>query len=224
MTSLRKFVLGLTICFGLPWLFLIVVPTLRYQRLSYQTYDKEKDGIDGFFPGAPIYRQGQIVYAKEGCVQCHTQMIRPSFDGIADGWKKGWGADQSPVPKEVIRPSVPRDYLGEPVALLGLQRNGPDLTNFGFRAPDDTTLHMQLYAPQAEDPWTIMPAYRHLYKVQKKEGNGSPHALPLKGEFAPEKGYEVVPTSAAVELVKYLKSLKKDAPVPGQVVADGGSK
>ena len=91
MTSFRKFLLGLVFSFGLPWLVLIVIPALRAQKLAPVAYDKERDGVDGVYPGKVINRQGQLVYAREGCVQCHTQMIRPSFAGILDGWKKGWG-------------------------------------------------------------------------------------------------------------------------------------
>jgi cytochrome c oxidase cbb3-type subunit 2 len=221
MSSLSKFIFGLAAAFGLPWLVLVIIPSLKAQKLTAQPYDKDRDGIEGVYPGVGIYRQGQLVYEREGCVQCHTQMIRPPFTGIADGWKKGWGSDQSALPKHVVRSSTMRDYLGEPVAPLGVQRNGPDLANLGYRAKDAASLHVQLYAPRAGHEWSIMPAFRHLYTVQKIQAGGSHDALELPKPFAPKKGYEVVPTDDARELVKYLLSLKKDAPIPGQVVAEG---
>ena len=224
MTSLRKFVLGLAAAFALPWLLLVMIPSLRAQKLSTLAYDKDRDGIEGVYPGAGIYRQGQIVYQREGCTQCHTQMIRPSFNGIMDGWKKGWGSDQSETPRHVVRSSTMRDYLGEPVAPLGVQRNGPDLANFGYRAKDRASLHVQLYAPQAQDKWSVMPAFRHLYTVRKIQGKGASNALALPKPFAPKKGFEVVPKTEAEELVNYLLSLKKDAPVPGQVIATADAK
>ena len=61
-----------------------------------------------------------------------------------------------------------------------------------------------------------MPAYKHLYKLQKIQGPVSERALKLTGKFAPPDGYEVVPTAEADRLVEYLLSLKKDFPVPGQ--------
>ena len=220
MTNFRKFVFGLAAAFGLPWLLLIMIPVLRAQKLTGLPYEKDRDGIEGTYPGAGIYRQGQLVYLHEGCAQCHTQMIRPSFNGILDGWKKGWGSDQSAQPKSVVRPSEMRDYLGEPVAPLGIQRNGPDLANFGYRAKDAAALYVQLYAPLARESHSIMPAFRHLFKVQKIQGGGSNDALDLPKPHAAKKGYEVVPTEEARELVKYLLSLKKDAPIPGKVEAD----
>ncbi len=224
MTNLRKFVFGLAAAFGLPWLVLVIIPVLKAQKLAPQPYDKDRDGIEGVYPGTGVYRQGQLVYLREGCAQCHTQMIRPSFIGMADGWKKGWGADQTAQPESVVRPSYMGDYLGEPVAPLGVQRNGPDLANLGYRASSAADLYVHLYAPQAREARSIMPAFRHLFKVKKIQAVGSNDAVDLPKPFAPKKGYEVVPTDAARELVKYLLSLKKDAPIPGQTVADAEAK
>lgn len=220
MTSLRNLIFGLAGAFGLPWLLLIMIPALKAQKLAPVAYDKDRDGIEGQYPGSGIYRQGQLVYLREGCVQCHTQMIRPSYRGIMDGWKKGWGSDQTPTPRNVVRPSYMLDYLGEPVAPLGVQRNGPDLANAGYRFKSAADLHVQLYAPHAREHRSIMPPFRHLYKVQKIEAKGSADALDLPKPFAPKKGYEVVPTDEARLLVNYLLSLKKDAPIPGQGTAD----
>lgn len=220
MSNFPKFFYGIAFAFGLPWLLLIIIPTLWGERLAPIPYDQERDGLSGAYPSGGVYRQGQLVYLQEGCVQCHTQVIRPSFGGIADGWKKGWGADQSPVPKRVIRPSTPHDYLNEAVAPLGIARHGPDLANAGYRFAevDDEVLLQKLYAPRSQNSWSIMPSYRHLFKVQKIQGAGSAHALKnLPEQFAPAKGYEVVPTTEALELVKYIKSLKKDEPIPGLV-------
>jgi cytochrome c oxidase cbb3-type subunit 2 len=65
-----------------------------------------------------------------------------------------------------------------------------------------------------------MPGFRHLYTVRKIQAGGSNDALDLPQPFAPRKGYEVVPTPDAKLLVNYLLSLKKDAPIPGQGMAD----
>jgi cytochrome c oxidase cbb3-type subunit II len=226
MFKLRNFILGLFASFGAPWLILIVIPALQGHWLEPLSYNKEKDGMDGIYPGATVYLHGELVYAAEGCAQCHTQMIRPGIEGILDPWKKGWGSDQSARPADPIRPNTLRDYMGEPYAYLGIQRVGPDLANAGYRLAEHTRaeIHAHIYEPRASVPWSIMPNFSHLYKVQPIQGNGSPKALKLKAPYAPEEGYEVVPTAQAEELVNYLLSLKKDAPIPGQVVAESGSK
>jgi cytochrome c oxidase cbb3-type subunit 2 len=222
MTNFRTFILGLAAAFGLPWLCLIVLPAMQYEKLTPVAYDKDKDGVEGFFPPAPVNGQGQLVYISEGCNQCHTQMIRPVQLGL-DGWYKGWGQDQEARPTTPARSNVLRDYLGEKYALLGIQRVGPDLANFGWRAPDAAALHAHLYSPRSVHDWSTMPAYKRLYKLQKIQGPASDRALKLPKKFAPPAGYEVVPTPEAERLVEYLLSLKKDYPVPGQGAAVAAS-
>lgn len=216
--NFRTFILGLAASFGLPWLCLIVIPAMKYQQLTPIVYDKDRDGVEGIYPPAPVNGQGQLVYIREGCNQCHTQMIRPVQLGL-DGWYKGWGQDQEAKPAAAVRPTEMRDYLSEKYALLGIQRVGQDLANYGWRAPDANALHVHLYAPLAVHDWSTMPAYKHLYKLQKIQGPVSEQALKLPKKFAPPAGYEVVPTEEANRLVEYLLSLKKDYVIPGQAAA-----
>jgi cytochrome c oxidase cbb3-type subunit 2 len=138
------------------------------------------------------------------------------------GWYKGWGQDQEARPV-AARSNVLRDYLSEKYALLGIQRVGPDLTNFGWRAPEAAALHVHFYAPRSVHDWSTMPAYTQLYKLQKIQGPPSDRALKLSKKFAPPAGYEVVPTPEADRLVEYLLSLKRDYPVPGQSAAVAAS-
>lgn len=217
------FVLKIAALFGFPWLLLIVVPVIKYQELKPVAYDKDKDGMDGTYPPADIHRQGQLVYAREGCVQCHSQMIRAANMGL-DAWRKGWGSNQDARPAEYTRSSTLRDYLGEPVAFLGIQRTGPDLANVGWRLTDRNAVHQSLYAPRSVHDWSTMPSYRHLYVLQKQQGPISSLALKLTGKFAPKKGFEVVPTPEAEALVDYILSLKKDYPVPGMSAAVAAAK
>ncbi len=216
MPQFRKFVYILAALFFVPW-FIMVVQVLRAEKLTPEAYDKDRDGIDGFFPSDIAYRQGQLIYQREGCVQCHTQMIRPSFAGSGDGWKKGWGSDQSDIPHNAIRPSVMLDYLKEPVAPLGIMRMGPDLANFGYRASDLNALYLELYAPRAVHAWSVMPSYRNLFVLKDVEGVGSSDAIKFPEGSGPGKDKEVVPNEDARQLVKYLLSLRKDAPLPGHV-------
>lgn len=218
MSNFRTFILALTASFGLPWLCLIIIPAIKYQALAPVAYDKDIDGVDGYYPPAPIGRQGQMVYAREGCVQCHTQMIRPTQLSM-DGWHKGWGQDQEVRPTTPIRSNTLLDYLGEPYAFLGVQRLGPDLTNYGWRAPSRQEIHQMLFAPRMRHDWSNMPAFKNLYDVRLAQGPKSELALKLTKDFAPQAGYEVVPTPDAEALVDYLLTLKKDYPIPGITAA-----
>lgn len=218
MSQFRTFILALVASFGLPWLCLIVVPAIKYQALQPLTYDKDADGIEGQYPQAPINRQGQLVYAREGCTQCHTQMIRPTQLAL-DGWRKGWGQDQEARPAAPVRSNTLLDYLGEPYAFLGVQRNGPDLANYGWRAPSREEIHQMLFAPKSRHDWSNMPSFAHLYQVRLAQGPVSDKALKLPKKFKVKEGYEVIPTPEAENLVNYLLSLKKDYPVPGESAA-----
>jgi cytochrome c oxidase cbb3-type subunit 2 len=214
MSDFRKFTIALMVSFGIPWLVLVIIPVIRYQNMGPVAYDKEADGLEGYYPSAVIHRQGQLVYAREGCVQCHSQMIRPA-QLTMDGWRKGWGQDQGPRPTEAVRATTIRDFLGEPYAFLGAQRIGPDLANAGWRFEDRALVHQQLYAPRSLDEWSVMPSFRHLYTVRIKQGQGAANAVQVSGKYAPNDGYEVVPSAEAEALVDYVLSLKKDYPVPG---------
>lgn len=216
MSNFRRFVLVLAALFFVPW-FVMVVQVLRAEKITPEAYDKDRDGMDGFFPGDTAYLQGQLIYQREGCVQCHTQVIRPSFAGIGDGWKKGWGSDQSATPHDPVRPNVMLDYLREPVAPLGIMRIGPDLANVGYRITDLNQAYLELYAPRAVHAWSVMPSYSNLFTLRAIEGAGSSDALKFPEGTGPGKDMEVVPTEDARQLVKYLLSLRKDAPLPGHV-------
>lgn len=220
MSNFRTFILGLTASFGLPWLFLVVIPVIKYQELSLLPYDKDRDGIEGYYPPTAVHGQGQLVYIREGCVQCHTQMIRPTQLAL-DGWRKGWGQDQEARPSAPVRSNNLRDYFGEKYAPLGTVRSGPDLANYGWRAPERGVIHQMLYAPHQLHDWSNMPAYKHLYKTRARQGPIPSSAVKTAGKDHPE--YEVVPTAEAEALVDYLLSLKKDYLVPGTAVTASAS-
>jgi cytochrome c oxidase cbb3-type subunit II len=219
MNNFRSFVFKLILAFGAPWLCLIAWPALvQYPALAPVAYNKDAgDELDSAYsyPLASVNSNGAAIYASEGCVQCHTQVIRDPASTI-DGWRKGWGANQEDArPATPARATALRDYVSEKHAYLGITRNGPDLTNAGNRFTSDAEIHMHLYAPQLKNKWSTAPSYKHLYEKREIQGQGSTNALALSGtRFAPEPGYEVVPTAQAEQLVAYLRSLKRDYALP----------
>lgn len=116
---------------------------------------------------------------------------------------RGWGR----------RGNVAADYLQDSPVFLGAQRLGPDLANVGVRKPDLNWQLNHLYAPASVVPGSTMPPYRFLFEKRKIGRYPSPDALKLPGEFAPEPGYEIVPTDRARELAAYLLSLRSDVPL-----------
>jgi len=174
-----------------------------------ETLDEEGNLVEGdpLFPRKlpGTAQQGKAVYADLGCVYCHTQQVRRPDYG-AD-FERGWGK----------RATVARDYITQERALIGSQRTGPDLTTIGERQPDANWHHLLLYNPKVtSEGLSTMPRYPFLYKVQRIEGAPSVAALQFEpnSPYAPEDGYEVIPTKRAEVLVAYLLSLKLDYSLP----------
>jgi cytochrome c oxidase cbb3-type subunit 2 len=200
MNRLTTLFAGFFLTFLTAWMGLVIIPYIQFGQLEPKL---DEDTGDQFPPArSGLAERGKQVYQASGCIYCHSQQIRP-YD-VEDGHNRGWGA----------RRTVPRDYLNDKPHLLGTMRTGPDLTNVGQRLSDAAWHHEHLYAPQSKSPWSTMAPYKYLYRVQKIQGQPSPNALKLEGEYAPPPGYEVVPTPDAEALVAYLLSLNRNYALP----------
>lgn len=199
MNRLRPLFITIAFLFFTGWLGFVAYSYLQLGHLAPQV---ESDGsLPPQQSGSAI--RGAKVYAAEGCVTCHSQQVRQASVTRSD-IDRDWGK----------RPSVARDYLREQIAFLGTSRVGPDLSNVGVRLTNSVCYYRHLYEPTAVFPGSNMPAYRHLFKMQKIEGQPSEEAISLTGQYAPKEGYEVVPTEEAKDLVAYLLSRKQDYTLP----------
>jgi cytochrome c oxidase cbb3-type subunit 2 len=120
---------------------------------------------------------------------------------------------------------------------LGQSRLGPDLTNLGWaewrdEKPDDTRRPKRrdaawhfahLYQPRIIIGESNHPPYRYLFEVRKVSGQRSSDALTLVDPSMPGPGQEVVPTSDAKALVRYLLSLDRSHALPEATVAAAGA-
>jgi cytochrome c oxidase cbb3-type subunit 2 len=149
--------------------------------------------------------QGAEVYRSLGCVECHTQQVRPR--GFGSDFEWGWG----------IRRTVARDYLRDSPVLLGSQRMGPDLANIGSRQTNSIFHLVHLYDPTKTAPGSMMPRYPFLFEkraiVAGRER--SRESLPLDDA----SNFEILPRPEAIALTEYLLSLKSEiglfeAPLP----------
>ncbi|MDA7605713.1 cbb3-type cytochrome c oxidase subunit II [Verrucomicrobiales bacterium] len=212
MNSLRPFILGITATFFVPWLCLIVIPYNKMKAKPVEWTDDETGKLYTYPAGKPnIFKQGQIIYAQEGCAHCHTQMIRPTYMGY-ESWRPDFGKEGTVELPIRIRETRSGDYDGEQFAYLGVQRIGPDLSNVGYRH-DEQWHHEHLFNPQSKRSFSMMPSFRHLYDKRKIKGQKSDSALTNAELEDDEVGeYEIVPTERAEALVGYLMTLKKDDP------------
>ena len=101
--------------------------------------------IDGVEPYPALALEGRDIFIREGCVGCHSQMIRP-------------------LRAEVERYghySVAGESVYDHPFLWGSKRTGPDLARVGQRYSDGWH-RRHLNNPRDVVPESIMPAYPHL--------------------------------------------------------------
>jgi cytochrome c oxidase cbb3-type subunit 2 len=206
--------LGILVGLAASWWGVIVVPNYQVGRATTVLARSLGAHYPPTRPG--LARQGAEVYRREGCNTCHSQLVRPAGFGYDIGL--GWGP----------RRTVAQDYLRDEPVMLGTVRVGPDLANIGTRMgagdtnaePALVAYHLRhLYHPRTVMPNSVMPAYPYLFEKRRISGSPSLDALQLAGEYAPEPGYEVVPTPEVLALVAYLLSLQAGVSLPEAPVA-----
>jgi len=98
--------------------------------------------IEGLKPYDALRLTGRDIYIREGCVSCHSQMIRP-FRAETERYGHY---------------SVAGEFIYDRPFLWGSKRTGPDLHRVGGRYSDDWHIaHMN--NPRDVVPESIMPAY-----------------------------------------------------------------
>ncbi len=193
--------IGFLATFTSSWIGLVLLPVLNLGGTN-DVIDSALQGIANEEP-LDLIDLGREVYVANGCLYCHSQQVRPEYAGSDKEF--GWGN----------RRTNPHDYLNDKVALMGTMRTGPDLSNIGVRQPSENWHLLHLYNPQITSEGSVMAPYPFLFRKQKIGATPTPGALKLTGKYAPEEGYEIVPTEEALALVAYLQSLKKSAtPLP----------
>ncbi len=125
-------------------------------------------------PYSPLELHGRDIYIREGCVNCHTQMVRP-FRSETERYGEY---------------SKAGEYVYDHPFLWGSKRTGPDLhrTNGKY----SNTWHFNhMLAPDAVSTGSIMPAYPWLFEqtITKSDTRGKINALRKVG-VPYEAGYE----------------------------------
>ena len=105
--------------------------------------------ISSVKPYTPLELAGRDLYIREGCVGCHSQMIRP-FRSETERY--------GPYSKS-------GEYVYEHPFLWGSKRTGPDLLRVGRKYPD-AWHYKHMENPESTSPGSIMPPYPWLVKNQ----------------------------------------------------------
>ena len=169
-------------------------------------------------PYTPLELHGRDIYIREGCVNCHTQMVRP-FRSETERYGEY---------------SKAGEYIYDHPFLWGSKRTGPDLQRVGGKY-SNAWHYSHMLAPDAVSTGSIMPSYPWLFEqtIDKSQTVKKIFALRkvgvpyvegyesvandeldkqaaeitsnLKGE-----GIEVMPETEIVALIAYLQRLGKD--------------
>jgi cytochrome c oxidase cbb3-type subunit 2 len=191
--------LGLFATMACSWTSFVLGPQLQLGGLTQTNTVAVGDTLPQTYPLAQPgdAHAGAEIYRANGCAACHTEMVRPR--DLGSDIQRNWG----------VRRSLAEDYLFERPVMLGSQRIGPDLANFGRRA-EINDIFKRLYDPRLIIRGSVMPPYRFLFETRKVRLFPSPDALVLRGQNAPPPGYEIVPRPQARALAAYLSSLRQE--------------
>lgn len=105
--------------------------------------------VEGMRPYTPLELAGRNIYIREGCYNCHSQMIRPFRDEV----------------ERYGHYSLAAESMYDHPFQWGSKRTGPDLARVGGRYSDEW--HVQhLIWPKDVVPESIMPPYSFLARTQ----------------------------------------------------------
>lgn len=102
--------------------------------------------ISSVKPYSPLELEGRDLYIREGCVGCHSQMVRPfrsEVERYGEYSKSG-------------------EYVYDHPFLWGSKRTGPDLMRVGGKYSDNWHFN-HLWDPQSTSSGSIMPGYKWLF-------------------------------------------------------------
>ncbi|WP_085317853.1 cytochrome-c oxidase, cbb3-type subunit II [Derxia lacustris] len=159
-----------TILFG----GLVEIVPLFFQRSTTQP-------VDGLKPYTALQLAGRDIYQREGCYNCHSQMIRP-FRAETERYGHY---------------SVAGEFVYDHPFQWGSKRTGPDLARVGGRY-SDRWHSVHLNNPRAVVPESIMPAYPWLEKSAVDADGLAPRMKALRAVGVPYTDDEIAGAADAV--------------------------
>ena len=155
------------------------------------------EAVQGVKPLTPLQLAGRDIYLREGCYNCHSQMIRP-------------------FRSETLRYghySVAGEFVYDHPFQWGSKRTGPDLHRVGGKYSDEWH-RIHLNNPRDLVPESNMPAYVWLEKALVDAEAMPAHMRALRRVGVPYTDEEIASAAAAVNgktemdaTVAYLQSM-----------------
>jgi cytochrome c oxidase cbb3-type subunit 2 len=136
--------------------------------------DSTIEKVEGMRPYTPLELAGRNIYIREGCYNCHSQMIRPFRDET----------------ERYGHYSLAAESMYDHPFQWGSERTGPDLARVGGKYSDEW--HVQhLKDPRAVVPESIMPTYSFLAERELKPGDMAAHLTALSRVGVPYSAEEI---------------------------------
>jgi cytochrome c oxidase cbb3-type subunit II len=154
---------------------LVEIVPLYFQRSTTEP-------VAGLKPYTALQLAGRDIYIREGCVGCHSQMIRP-FRAETERYGHF---------------SVAGEFVYDHPFLWGSKRTGPDLHRVGGRYSDEWH-RVHLENPRDVVPESNMPAYPWLARTSLDAGDLPAKMQALRRIGAPYSDEDI---AGAVEAVK----------------------
>ena len=154
---------------------LVEIVPLFFQKSTTQP-------IEGLKPYTALQVAGRDVYVREGCYNCHSQMIRP-------------------FRAETLRYgaySLAGEFVYDHPFQWGSKRTGPDLARVGGRYSDEWH-RIHLTNPRDVVPESIMPAYPWLEKNAVDASTIGAHMKGLRTLGAPYSDEEIAKAAEEVK-------------------------
>ncbi|MBP8087373.1 MAG: cytochrome-c oxidase, cbb3-type subunit II [Polaromonas sp.] len=169
---------------------LVEIVPLFFQKSTTQP-------IAGVVPNSPLQVVGRDIYLREGCYNCHSQMIRPL---VAETLRYG-------------HYSVAGEFVYDHPFQWGSKRTGPDLHRVGGKYSDEWQ-RLHLISPRDLVPESIMPAYPWLETTPADAASIQSHMKALRTVGVPYTDAEIAAAPAALKdkteldaLIAYLQGL-----------------
>jgi cytochrome c oxidase cbb3-type subunit 2 len=110
--------------------------------------------VQGMRPYAPLELAGRDIYVREGCYNCHSQMIRSLRDEV----------------ERYGNYSLAAESMYDHPFQWGSKRTGPDLARVGGKYSDGW--HVQhMHSPRSVVPESVMPGYPFLAERKLEYGD-----------------------------------------------------
>ncbi len=169
---------------------LVEIVPLFFQKSTTQP-------IAGIVPDSPLKVVGRDIYIREGCYNCHSQMIRPL---VAETLRYG-------------HYSVAGEFVYDHPFQWGSKRTGPDLHRVGGKYSDEWQ-RLHLISPRDLVPESIMPAYPWLEKAPANVDTIQNHMRALRTVGVPYTDEQIAAAPAELKdkteldaLIAYLQGL-----------------